>query len=251
METDNDFNYAEELKAKMIDVRNLIGTKIQSSLNDTLVEFAIYDYFKPHFVWEFGAGTGSWPIVMNYLGTHSAKFFMTEDFSFSTVEHLKKYRTKNQYWPSNLQELTAHIDKSNSLLGVNMDYEIYTTDVCHFLTSIDTPFDLVRIDCDLEMPYETIEYILDHSSDNLVIISDDVAPHDCLNRLMLLQEQVAKGKLQIFWTGDCSAAWCKPTIDTRPFLEHMKIYKSGLNEMFVLDNYKFFGMQQRHLITRD
>lgn len=251
MNTDDDFNIAEYLKSRMIGVRDLIGTKIQSSLNDTLVEFVIYNYFKPQSVWEFGAGTGSWAIVMNYLGTHPAVFSMTENFAFITVEHLKKYKTKNQFWPCNLQELTSHIDQSNWQLGVSMDYQIYTTDVCHFLNTIDTPFDLVRIDCDLEMPYETIDYILDHSSNNLIIISDDVAPNVCLNRLMMLQEQVAKGKLKIFWTGESSAAWCKPDMDIGPFLEHMKIYKAGFKEMFVLDNYKFFGIQQQHLITRD
>jgi hypothetical protein len=239
-----------EFHHRLYTAQQLIGTKIQSETVDTLVELEIYKYFSPSSVWEFGAGTGSWAIAMNYLGGHSAKFSMTENFTFVTMDHLKKYRTDGQFWPETIKELADHLDNSNSKLGVHMEYELYDKDICHYLNDITTPFEFVRLDCDLEMPHKTIEYIIENSTDNLVIISDDVEPNGCLNRLMLLQEQVAKGKLRIFWTGVCTAAWCKPSVDIEPFFDNIEIYRTAFKEMFVLAGYTSFGLPQRHLITR-
>jgi hypothetical protein len=239
-----------EFHHRLYTAQQLIGTKIQSETVDTLVELEIYKYFSPRSVWEFGAGTGSWAIAMNYLSGHSAKFSMTENFTFVTVDYLQKYRTDNQFWPETIKELSDHLDNSNSKLGVHMEYELYDKDICHYLNDITTPFEFVRLDCDLEMPHKTIEHIIENSTDNLVIISDDVEPNGCLNRLMLLQEQVAKGKLRIFWTGVCTAAWCKPSVDIEPFFDNMEIYRSAFKEMFVLGEYTSFGLPQQHLITR-
>ena len=250
MYNDTDLDPAYEFSCRCYAAQQLIGTNIQSELADTLVELEIYKYFSPSSVWEFGTGTGSWAIIMNYLGGHSAKFSLTENFTFITLEHLSKYKTAGQFWPESIKELADHLDASNLKLGMHMDYELYDKDICHFLTDIKTPFEFVRIDCDLEMPHETIEYIIEHSTDNLVIISDDIEPNGCLNRLMLLQEQVAKGKLRIFWAGKCTAAWCKPNVDMEPFFNNMKMYHTAFKEMFILAEYKSFGLPQQHLVTR-
>ena len=248
----NDFELdpAYEFNHKLHIAQALIGPKIQSQPADTLVELEIYKYFSPRSVWEFGAGTGSWAIIMNYLSGHSATFSMTENFTFVTSDRLRKYRTDDQFWPETIKELSDHLDNSNSKLGVNMDYELYDKDIYHYLNNIETPFEFVRLDCDLEKPHETIEHIIENSTDNLVIIVDDVEPNGCLNRLMLLQEQVAKGKLRIFWTGVCTAAWCKPGVDIEPFFNSMELYRSAFKEMFMLGEYTSFGFPQQHLITR-
>ena len=184
-----------------------------ADIYDMAIQLAIIDYVKPNTVWELGAASGNWSIIMHKLMDNTnARFTLVENF-----------REDEQYKsigvPQNEQELRQRMKQ----FDFSPDLVIESVDN---LPLSDEKVDVIRLDCDFDYnsdPSNLSKWILNNSSDRLVIFVDDIRMNKRPDRLFMMQEMVNRGLLEFLWGGHDEAAWCKPF---------------GLNRQDLIDNIK-------------
>jgi len=186
---------------------------VMSGIIDQMVELTILRFFKPKRIIEFGAATGNWCIVMNALcnGYVDQHYTLVEDFSWHTNNHINNKNQAVIYkFPESKTELTQHVAKHIQ------SFDIIDTSVDQLIeTDLEEPVDLVRIDCDVndESNWDkTVNWIDRNGSDRLIILSDDIKSTVAPHRMLIMQQLVAQGKMNLMWIGEDTAAWCRPTM---------------------------------------
>ena len=219
-----------------------------SLVDDLLIETLICIIMKPSQVWELGAGNGNWCSLMNHCSRpNNTEFTLVENFTLAKINDVKAafWRKHHPYQFTTQEELISHM--SNFDIKTN-----YFSEVKDLPTYIDKKIDIVRIDLDYPGPdqQKLANWILDNGSDNLVVIADDTLTNKCFHRFMIMQEQVAKGNLRLFWIGRDTSAWCRPKVDIEPFFHFASKFKNYYGSMKFNRPYTFFGYNQKYLIIR-
>lgn len=210
---------------------------VMSDNDDILIESYIFKYFKPKIAYEIGAGSGNWCATINEFARTSTLYYLVENF-----ELLKTFPTLDM--PFNESQLRENLS------DFNINYKLIIDSIDN-LKQTPEPIDLVRLDCDPIDYDKFVQWIFDNSSDNLVILSDDIMPNRCPQRFMTFQEQVGKGNLKLIWVGVDTAAWVKPSTKIDDFYDYIiGNLEDYYDVLKVIDDYSFFGIPQRHLVSR-
>jgi len=225
---------------------------VMSETIDQIVELAILRFFKPRRLIEFGAATGNWCIIMNGLcnGYVDQHYTLVEDFSWHTNNHTgNKSQAVAHNFPKNKTELTQHVSKHIR------SFDIIDTSVDQLIkTDLEEPVDLVRIDCDIDNPdnwNKTVEWIDRNGSDRLIILSDDIKSTVAPHRMLIMQQLVAEGKMNLMWIGEDTAAWCRPTMlnELHKWVEYVYSFKeSELMNIFEM-RLQLYGYKQKYIHT--
>ena len=211
--------------------------------HDNLIESRIIKAISAKEIWEIGAGTGSWCMMMDHCNRpNKINFHMVENFEYTASNFKPDF-----FWPNTPKEFTDYVDQTQQDLNqepINTKY--YFVDEQEIHSKLTESIDLVRIDIDPVNPEATMKWILDNGSDNLVVIVDDTVE---ISRVMMMQEQIELGNLKLLWWGINSAAWCHPNINSTEIFE--KIMESPVEHFKQLhvDNKKFMGRTNEFLVT--
>lgn len=222
--------------------------KVLSCGEDDLMVFGIFKYMKPKSVWELGAGSGNWCMLMDYMmRPYCTTFHMVENFD-TTLD----FNRPDYVSPVNSADLIMHVEKVQRELGHSPINAVYHFDnVENIYNQLDTAIDIARLDCTPLDPTAAIEWLIAQGSDNLVIVVDDTTITKCLDRVTAMQEQVAAGHLKPLWIGLDSAAWVRSTVDTTPLLNTLINRYGHLFGRCEMVYAKFFGKDYWYLVTEE
>jgi hypothetical protein len=184
-----------------------------ADIYDMVIQLAIIDYVKANTVCELGAASGNWSIIMHKLMDNTnARFTLVENF-----KEAEQYKSIGV--PQNEQELRQRMKQFN----FSPNFIIETVDN---LPPLNEKVDVIRLDCDFDRnsdPGNLSNWILNNSSDRLIIFVDDIRMNKRPDRLFMMQEMVNRGCLEFLWGGHNEAAWCKPYgLNRQDLLEDIK-----------------------------
>lgn len=199
---------------------------------DFLSHIMLLQYINPSQVWELGAGRGSWCIGLDKFKSNIL-YNLVEDFSWHTSGLSTKF--VDYAWPATPSDVTQFI-KNNS---PNLNYNLYSSDILNHKDKF-TNLEFVRIDCDLKNPKETYDHILQNSSDNLIILIDDVRPNAALNRMFEVIEYIKSGDLKVIITANDTLGLAKQTFNTAKFFKYCQDLGYSKNIMH-RDEYNIYG----------
>lgn len=238
--------YYAELSKESIAFSN-----IMSSPQDAIIEREIIKAFRCKTILELGAGTGAWCAWINSQ-IDNLTYYITEDFSYVTKKNLQKYiRESNDIkWPSNPTELNTCIEVLTENNSIN--YTLFTEDFYDIKHQIPHLIDYARIDCDTKNMRDTIKYLIEHGSENLIIVLDDCRPNTAIGRLLTLSEFIHSGELRTIWSGFDRMAFCRTSYNSKPVIEKIKngnILSTYVNS-YIWDSYKIAREPQWMLVTK-
>ena len=217
--------------------------KIMSWPHDNLIEYLIIKSVSPNTIWEIGAGTGNWCMLMDHmLRPDKVNFHMVEDFKWNSLNLKFDY-----FWPRTPKEFTENIESTQSALNqdkINSTY--YFVDEKEIHNKLDELIDVIRIDVDVADPDSTMKWILDNGSKNLIVIVDDTVE---ISRVMMMQEQIELGNLKLLWWGINSAAWCRTDLNSDDILNSIVETPVEHFKQFQIRDQKFMRRNNKFLIT--
>lgn len=209
---------------------------VMSETSDQLVEASIFNFFKPRSIVEIGAGSGNWCILMDTVSdeSHDRHFILIDNFSWAADDRYK-HGAKVCNFPVNVRSLEDHLSPlltSFEIMDGSIDVLIEN--------DLKEQVDLIRVDCDptaQEKWSDVIEWIDHNGSDRLIVLADDVNLNVAPYRMLLLQQLVATGKLVLFWIGEDTAAWCRPSMlaDLDGWIEYVRLHNDLSDALHIHD----------------
>jgi hypothetical protein len=225
---------------------------VMSETVDQIVEAAIFRFFQPKNIIELGAATGNWCALYHSLCKDlvDQHYTLVEDFSWCATDDVN-YRYSTEFdFPNNKTQLENHLsDTIDSFTVIDSTVDALID------TDMHEKFDLIRIDCDPvdDDNWNTlISWIDRNGSDRLIILSDDIKPTVAPQRMLVMQQLVAQGKMNIMWIGEDTAAWCRPDMlhDIRRWYNSFKITQDS--KLLDIDccELMLYGYPQWYLSTK-
>ena len=195
------------------------GMRPMSDDMDLVAEIILINHLNPKVCWEIGTGKADWALFINQYMNISPEWHLTENFDWATTtnEAIMSYIPDN--WPKNLTDINNHIRKMYKKNKKEFKYTLYDQDILKIQNN--KLVDLWRIDCDFENLDQSIEHMLEYSSDNVIFFVDDIIPSRCINRFVTMMDQVRRGNLELVWVGIGEAAWTKPNTLDLPNMYHL------------------------------
>lgn len=218
---------------------------------DAIIERELIKAFRCKTILELGGGSGAWCAWINNQ-INNLTYYITENFSYVTNKRLQKFIRESDdiKWPSNATEFNKSIEilTENNLIN----YTLFTEDFYDIKHRIPNSIDYARIDCDTKNIRDVIKYLIEHGSENLIIVLDDCRPNAAINRLLTLSEFIHSGELRTIWSGFERMAFCRTSYNSKPIIENIKNGNilSTYVDSYIWDDYKIAREPQWMLITK-
>tara|TARA_E500000331_G_C17230457_1_gene702395 strand:- start:942 stop:1733 length:792 start_codon:yes stop_codon:yes gene_type:complete len=183
------------------------GHKPQSTLECLEPVMDVLSIFKPKNVLEVGLGGAAWSILLARLQKDpSINFYGIDNFDLDSSVFKGR--------PDNINELIRLVDKQKMLYNIPNEFKIYDFDVTsqpldkngepyslllsHFRNK-DIKYDCIRLDClcqDVKQIKSILYHCLEHTTDEFILLIDDIGANECVNRFIAAMELVKEGKIK-------------------------------------------------------
>jgi hypothetical protein len=212
-----------------------------SNAHDMAIEVWLIDHIDAAVVCELGAGTGNWSgIVSRNLNRKDVEFLLFENFKEAEFY-------SDIGFPKNVSELETSIarhTKNSKCFDININE----------LPELERKADIIRLDCDGDGTYyeRFATWLIENTTENAVILVDDVRVNVRPDRLFLMHELVRQGKLEFLWGGYEEAAWCKPgAVNRKKFFNSIDgLYGEYFDFVHLAYHQQIFGQSMSYLTTR-
>lgn len=211
----------KDILRKLTDFKG-ISELPQSHLGDLEACVDLLSYCNPTSVLELGAGSGEWIL---FLSAALPKF----NINYIGVDHFQETDTQSilefdASWPANeiewLDRIKIRREELNKELKVNITNNIdiipaSAADIGKVLERkfevVHKMFDVVRIDCftNKEETYSALSKILPYTTDDCIILVDDIGRDTLCKRHLALERFERQGILEEYWRGMTEGAWIK------------------------------------------
>ena len=217
---------------------------------DLVAELILINKLNPKVCWEIGTGKADWALFVNQYMNIRSEWNLTENFDWINVDNLEIAKYIPDDWPKNLNDIDTHIKQVCKKQKTDFNYKLYSQDIRDITIQNGNLVDLWRIDCDLPNPENAVEYMLAHSSNNVIFFVDDIPPNHCINRLIMMMDQVRKGNLELVWVGKNEAAWTRPNILDLPNIYYLfEESKHYFKRFMLIDDKPFYGRNTEYFVS--
>ena len=228
---------------KILYERNPEFKLIMTECEDAVVEREIIKEVGCKNILELGTAQGAWPAWI-HNSINGLKFYLTENF-----EQSDRYKRAEKY-PKDLNHLAANLKR---FTNNSMDFKIYDTDYDDIKHEITDIIDYARIDCNTNNMRGIFKYLIQHGSDNLLIVLDDCTPNQAICRLLIIAEFIYSGELKVFWAGHERMAFCRRDFDSTQIINNLWNHNQIINKYFKnaypWDDFEIAGIPQNYLVT--